>query len=195
MQSICVFCGSSDRVGAHYFEAAREMGAVIARRGFRLIYGAGSTGLMGALANAALENRGEVVGVLPEIFNSPHLVHNQLTRLEILPDLHQRKARMIALADAFIALPGGYGTLDELFETLTWAQIGLHRKPIGLLDVQSYFQPLFGVIQHMQAQGFIYRQHRDLLRIHPDPQQLLDALASYRPPDGLEEWMTRSLEE
>lgn len=191
MRTVCVFCGSSDQVHPAYLEAAREMGESIARRGLRLIYGAGSTGLMGALADGALSQGGEVIGVIPALFNTPQLAHTGLTQVEVVETLHQRKARMAELAEAFIALPGGFGTLEELFEALTWAQIGLHRKPIGLLNVRDYFTPLLQAIEHARREGFIYDEHRALFVWAKDPQALLEALMDHRPPTGLERWLKR----
>ncbi len=191
MRSICVYCGSSDKTNSTYIEAAYEMGTVIANRGLRLVYGAGSTGLMGAVANGVLENGGEVIGVMPEIFNTPTLAHNGLTRLEIVGDLHQRKARLAELADAFIALPGGFGTLEELFEILTWAQIGLHQKPVGLFNINRYFDPLLELVEKASSEGFIYNEHRALFTASDEPDSLLDAMFDHEPPAGLERWLTR----
>jgi uncharacterized protein (TIGR00730 family) len=191
MRSICVYCGSSDKMPEVYLQAAAEMGRVIAGRGLRLIYGAGSTGLMGAVADGALQAGGEVVGIIPHYFNTPVLAHPNLTHLEIVDTLHQRKARMIELADAFIALPGGYGTWEELFETLTWAQIGMHQKPIGLLNTHGYYQLLLAMIEHAQGEGFIYDEHRALFKVEEQPESLLDALQNHNPPPGLSRWMTR----
>ena len=191
MNSICVYCGSSDKTDPAYIEAAYELGQVIASREIELIYGAGSTGLMGAVANGTLQNGGEVTGVIPEIFNTPNLVHQGLTRLEIVDNMHVRKARLAELADAFVALPGGFGTLEELFEILTWAQIGLHQKPVGLLNIRQYFNPLITMIDKASAEGFIYSEHKALFSSAEDPQTLLDALINHDHPDGLERWLTR----
>ena len=191
MNSICVYCGSSDKIDPAYTEAAYELGKVIASRDIVLVYGAGSTGLMGALANGTLENGGEVTGVIPEIFNTPNLVHQGLTRLEIVGDMHVRKARLAELSDAFVALPGGFGTLEELFEILTWAQIGLHQKPIGTLNVCGYFDPLLEMIGKANNEGFIYHEHQALLISANDPHALLDALLNHEPPAGLDRWLTR----
>jgi hypothetical protein len=191
MNSICVFCGSSDNIAAHYYDAAGEMGGAIARRGLKLVYGAGSTGLMGALANGALAEGGEVVGVIPEFFHNPTLAHNGLTQIEVTPDMHSRKARMHALSDAFIALPGGLGTMDEFFEAVTWAQIGLHKKPLGLLNVGGYFDGLLGFLERVRAEGFMYAEHGALIQAAAEPLGLLAALEGYRPPDGLERWVAR----
>jgi uncharacterized protein (TIGR00730 family) len=191
IKSVCIYCGSSDRVKLEYLQAARSMGETVAHRGLQLVYGAGSTGLMGALSDAALQAGGEVIGVIPGYFNTPKLAHSGLTRLEVVDTIHQRKARLVELADAFIALPGGFGTLEELFEILTWAQIGLHAKPVGLLNVQGYFDPLINLVDHIRAEGFIYDEHRALFTQADDPQSLLDALENHVHPDGLERWLTR----
>jgi uncharacterized protein (TIGR00730 family) len=191
MKSICVYCGSSDKVRPDYLKAAWQMGASIGSRGLRLIYGAGSTGLMGAVAEGALQAGGEVVGVLPAMFNTPQLAHTGLTRLEIVETIHIRKARMVELADAFIAMAGGFGTWEELFEILTWAQIGLHDKPIGLLNTLGYFNPILSLIEHAYAEGFIYSEHRDLYTYADQADSLLDLLAGHRRPPGLERWVTR----
>jgi hypothetical protein len=191
MKSVCVYCGSSDKMHQDYLEAARQMGAALAGRGLQLLYGAGRTGLMGALADGALEAGGEVIGIIPAIFNTPQLAHCGLTRLEVVESMHQRKTRLAELADAFIALPGGYGTFEEFFEILTWAQIGLHSKPIGLLNSHHYFDPLLAMVEHARAEGFIYDEHRALFTWAESPAVLLDALASHRPPESLERWLRR----
>jgi len=191
MKSVCVYCGSSDKMHQDYLEAARQMGAALAERDLQLLYGAGRTGLMGALADGALEAGGEVIGIIPAIFNTPQLAHRGLTRLEVVESMHQRKTRLAELADAFIALPGGYGTFEEFFEILTWAQIGLHSKPIGLLNSHHYFDPLLAMVEHARAEGFIYDEHRALFTWAESPAVLLDALASHRPPEGLERWLRR----
>jgi uncharacterized protein (TIGR00730 family) len=191
MRIICAYAGSSDLMHADYLVAARQMGRAIAERGITLAYGAGCTGLMGALADGALEVGGEVIGVIPEMFNSPQLMHNRLSHLEIVESMHQRKARLIEISDAFIALPGGYGTFEELFEILTWAQIGLHRKPVGLLNARHYFDPLLALINHAQQEGFIYKEHRQFISVDEHPDTLLDTLATHRYPAGLERWVLR----
>jgi hypothetical protein len=191
MNSICVYCGSSDKTHPDFQDAAYEMGTVLAGQGITLVYGAGSTGLMGAVADGALESGGEAIGVLPSIFNTPQLAHPNLTRLEIVDDMHKRKARLEELADGFIALPGGYGTLEELFEILTWAQIGLHKKPVGLLNVRQYFDPLLEFIDNARAEGFIYAEHRSLFTSSEKPLSLLKALENHNPPSGLDRWLTR----
>jgi len=191
MKAVCVFCGSSDEVKEKYLEVARDVGKVMADRGLQLIFGGGGTGLMGAVADAVLDAGGEVIGVLPEHFNKPDLAHNRLTRLELVDSMHARKARMAALADAFIALPGGFGTLEEFFEMLTWAQIGLHKKPVGLLNVYSYYDDLLKFLEHANKEGFTFWEHQKLYSQADHPEDLLDALAQYQPPEGLERWMQR----
>ena len=156
-----------------------------------LIYGAGKTGMMGAVADGAMEAGGEVWGVMPKMFDTPQLAHRGLTRYEVVENLHLRKARMADLADAFIALPGGFGTFEELFEIVTWAQIGLHRKPIGLLNTQGYYDPLLAMVNHAKSEGFIYSEHRLLFTDAETPPALMEALTNHRLPDGLERWVER----
>lgn len=191
MKSICVYCGSSDKVNSEYLNEARRMGETLARRGIRLVYGAGSTGLMGAVANGALAAGGEVIGVIPTLFNTPQFVHSGLTRLEVVETIHLRKARLVELAEAFVAMPGGFGTWEELFEILTWSQIGLHDKPVGLLNTRRYFDPLLELIEHAYTEGFIYTEHRDLYTHAGEPDALIDALIDHRRPDGLDSWLLR----
>lgn len=191
MNSICVYCGSSDKIRPEYLDAAYQMGAAIARRGWQLWYGAGSTGLMGALADGALQAGGEVIGVIPEIFNTPRLAHPGLTRLEVVESMHTRKQRLAQQADAFVALPGGYGTFEEFFEILTWSQIGLHRKPVGLLNIRRYFNPLLALVRHALEEGFIYNEHYALFICQEEIEALLNELANFQTPSGLERWLTR----
>lgn len=191
MKSICVYCGSSDKMGDGYLRVARQMGAAIATRGFVLTYGAGCTGMMGAVADGALEAGGEVIGVIPRMFNTPTLMHNGLSRLEIVDSMHTRKQRLADISDAFIALPGGYGTFEELFEILTWAQIGLHSKPVGILNVQHYYDPLLSAIDHARKEGFMYAEHQSLFVCTDQPDDLLTKLDRYQYPEGMEKWVTR----
>ena len=173
-------------------DAAYEMGKEIAQRGLLLWFGAGSTGLMGAVADGALEAGGEVVGVIPDYFNTPVLAHQGLTKLEVVASMREQMGRLMGQSDLFIALPGGYGTYKELFETLTLAQIGRHQKPVGLLNTNNYFSPLLVMIQHTQDEGFIYDEHSDLFTCADNPAELVDALSNYNRPVGLERWMTRN---
>jgi len=190
MNSVCVYCGSADHVHPDYLLAARRMGETLARRGLTLVYGGGRTGLMGALADGILESGGQVVGVIVESMNTPALAHPGVTRMEVTPLIHQRKARMYELADAYVALPGGYGTLDELFETLTWAQIGVHAKPVGLLNVSGYFDPLLAMLDRAEKEGFLFPEHRQSLLCASEPGALLDAMNDHQPPvEAIKRWM------
>jgi uncharacterized protein (TIGR00730 family) len=191
MHTVCVYCGCSDKLSKDYLHAAHQMGTAIARRGLVLAYGAGRTGLMGAIADGALEAGGEVIGVIPQMFATPVLMHQGLSRLEIVDGMHTRKQRLVNLSDAFIALPGGFGTFEELFEVLTWAQIGLHDKPVGLLNTGDYFDPLLSMIERASVEGFIYAEHRALLVCSHQPEDLLDQLESYHYPAGMEKWVIR----
>ena len=191
MKTVCVYCGSSDKMSDEYLQAAYQMGAAVARRGITLTYGAGCTGMMGAVADGALEAGGEVIGVIPRMFATPTLMHAGLSRLEIVDSMHTRKGRLVDISDAFIALPGGYGTFEELFENLTWAQIGLHNKPIGILNSQHYFDPLLSAIEHARTEGFIYAEHSSLYVCADQPDRLLDKLANYQYPQGMGKWLTR----
>jgi len=179
MKRICVFAGSNAGARESYLIAARDLGAEIARRGHGLVYGGASCGLMGACADAALAGGAEVIGVLPRALISREIAHAGLSEMRIVGSLHERKAAMSSLADAFVALPGGCGTLDELFEAITWGQLGLHQKPVGLLDADSYFAPLLAFLEHMHAEGFVQPALR-LVRGHT-ARELLDQLLAARP--------------
>jgi uncharacterized protein (TIGR00730 family) len=191
IRAICVFAGSADHLNPAYLQAATELGGLLAQRGIRLVYGAGRTGLMGAVAEGALAAGGEVIGVTPKVFNTPVLIHQGLTRLEVVDTMHIRKARMHELADAYIALPGGLGTFEELFETLTWAQVGLHHKPVGVLNTEGYYEPLLTMVKHAAAEGFLYQEHEQLLLEGRQPAQLLEALSRFQRPAGMERWLDR----
>ena len=191
MKSVCVFCGSNVGRDPAYLNAAVSAGETLARAGLTLVYGGGKVGLMGAVADAALAAGGEVIGVIPEMFHTPQLAHTGLTRLEIVESMHQRKERLATQADAFIALPGGFGTFEELFEILTWAQIGLHQKPVGLLNTLHYYDLLVKTVDYARLEGFIYDEHRALFVCEEEPEALLDKLENYRAPSGLERWLTR----
>lgn len=190
MKSICVFCGSSDSIHAEYIISARHLGGTLARRNLRLVYGGGRTGLMGAVADGALEAGGEVVGVIIPGMNTPALAHQRLTRMDVAAEMHARKARMHELSDGYIALPGGFGTLDELFEAITWGQIGAHAKPVGLVEVRGYFKYLLAAIDHATDEGFILREHRESLHCDPNPDVLLDWMADYQHPHAaVKRWL------
>ncbi len=190
MRSICVYCGSADGVHADYLKAAYQLGETLAKRKLRLIYGGGKTGLMGALAEGALQAGGEVIGIIIPSMNTPALAHPGLSIMEVVPDMHGRKARMHELADGYIALPGGFGTLDELFETITWAQIGHHQKPIGLLNVRGYFNRLLEALDYAVQEGFIFQEHRASLHVHENAETLLTMMGNHRPPlEAIRRWM------
>ena len=190
MNSICVFCGSSDSVAADYLAAARQTGRVLAQRGLRLVYGGGKTGLMGAVADGALEEGGEVIGVIIPSMNTDPLAHASLTRMDVVMDMHARKARMHELADGYIALPGGFGTFDELFETVTWGQTGAHEKPVGLLNVKNYYAPLLAALQHAVNEGFVFQEHLDTIAYDADPGGLLDKMQHHKHPhEAVKRWM------
>jgi len=190
MESICVYCGSSDSVAPDYLAAARQMGQVLADRGLRLIYGGGKTGLMGSVADGVLEGGGEVIGVIIPSMHTDPLAHSGLTKMDVTPDMHARKARMHELSDGYIALPGGFGTLDELFETLTWSQVGEHRKPVGLLNVKGYYAPLLAALKHAVDEGFVFQEHLDALACESDPKALLDAMGNHQHPhNATKRWM------
>lgn len=190
--TICVFCGSADGLAKEYFAAARAMGRLLAENDIRLVYGAGRTGMMGALAEGALGAGGEVIGVVPKGLESPQLIYTTgLTRLEIVEDIQLRKARMNELGEAFIALPGGFGTLDEIFEVLTWSQIGRHRKPSAFLNTNGYFDSLLAWIRRAYEDHFIYEEHLDLFMAHAEPEGLLEQLAQYHFPANMERWLER----
>jgi hypothetical protein len=191
VKTLVVYCGSSDDIPPVHLEAARAMGAALVQRGLTLIFGGGRTGMMGAVADAALAAGGRAVGILPRQFNTPALAHGGLSDMVLVDSMHERKARMAEMGDAFVALPGGFGTLEELFEILTWAQIGMHRKPVGILNVQGYYDPLLAMIERARQQGFIYAEHRGLIVCESTPASLLDGLAAFVSPAGLERWVTR----
>ena len=166
------------------------MGATLAQRGIRLVYGGGKTGLMGAVAKGALSAGGEVIGVIIPSMNTAALAHTGITRMDVATDMHGRKARMHDLADGYIALPGGFGTWDELFETLTWAQTGAHEKPVGLLNVRDYYKPLLAAMDHAVAEGFIFTEHRNVIGCDSNPDTLIDKMAEYEHPhEAVKRWM------
>ncbi len=183
MKSVCVFCGANPGARPSYVEAARRIGAGLAARGLALVYGGAQGGLMGAAADAALSGGGRVHGVLPEFMVKREIAHGGLTELRLVGSMHERKAEMAARADAFVALPGGYGTLDEIFEVLTWSQLGLHHKPCALLDVDGYFAHLVAFLDHATAEGLLRPEHRAMLFVERDPERLLDRLATYAVPE------------
>ncbi|MHC4993639.1 MAG: LOG family protein [Planctomycetota bacterium] len=178
--NVCVFCGSKHGANPAYTVAARELGALLAARGLGLIYGGGDIGLMGEIANATLEASGAVIGVIPESLDEHEVTHRGVTELHVVGSMHERKALMADRADAFIALPGGFGTFEELFEILTWAQLGLHAKPCGLLNVEGFYDPLIEFLDHAVEHGFLKQKHRDILHVGADPADLLDRMTRYQ---------------
>ncbi|MCC7485252.1 MAG: TIGR00730 family Rossman fold protein [Burkholderiales bacterium] len=182
MRSICVFCGSNQGSRQAYAAAARALARAVARAGLGLVYGGGSIGLMGVLAESALAAGVHVTGVAPRRLIEREVVHRGLTELHVVESMHERKAKMAALADAFLGLPGGYGTLDELFEALTWTQLGYHRKACGLLNVEGFFDGLAGYLDHALAERFLTREHREMLVVEDDPDRLIERLAEMQLP-------------
>jgi uncharacterized protein (TIGR00730 family) len=181
LRSICVFCGASPGATPIYQEAAEALGRHLAENGIQLVYGGGAVGLMGMVANAALAAGGEVIGIIPQSLKDAEVGHSGLTRLEVVDGMHARKARMAELSDAFIALPGGLGTLEELFEVWTWGQLGYHAKPLGLLEVNGFFDPLLTFLDHLVQERFVRQPHRDMLQRAASPTELVSALAAWKP--------------
>lgn len=190
MRSICVFCGSSMGRNPDYEKGAIQLGTAIANREISLVYGGGNVGLMGVVADAVLSAGGEVFGVIPEFLVSKELAHQGLTRLETVRSMHDRKARMAELSDAFIALPGGYGTLEEFCEVLTWAQLGLHQKPHGLLNIAGYYDPLLQFFDQAVSEKLVRPVHRALVLEATEPEVLLDRLSAYEP-QNVDKWIKK----
>ncbi len=180
MKNLCVFCGSQFGNRPEYEVAARLLGLELAGRGIRLIYGGGRVGLMGVVADAVMAAGGEVVGVIPEFLMQKEICHFGLTELHVVDSMHSRKAKMAELADGFVALPGGFGTFEEFFEVLTWAQLGMHNKPVGLLDVADFYLPMVAFLRHSAAQGFIRNDHLSLIVHAREPEDLIQRLSGYQ---------------
>jgi len=179
---ICVFCGSRAGTDPKFTGAAGRVGALLAGRGIGLVYGGGRVGLMGVVADSALAAGGEVIGVIPRALQERELAHTGLTGLHVVESMHARKTMMADLSDGFIALPGGAGTLEEIFEQWTWGQLGIHAKPNGFLNVDGYYAPVRQMVQDMVAAGFLTREYADMLTFETDPEALLDAFDRYQPP-------------
>jgi uncharacterized protein (TIGR00730 family) len=188
LRRICVYTGSNVGVRQEYQQAARDLGKELVARGLGLVYGGGRVGLMGVIADAVLAEGGEVIGVMPQALFPREIAHTHLTRLHEVGSMHERKALMADLSDGFIALPGGFGTYDELFEIITWSQLGLHSKPVGLLDVVGFFTPLLALISHATNEGFIAPVRSNLLFHKDNPAALLDCFASYQAPPHQWKW-------
>lgn len=190
LKRICVFCGSSPGARTDYVHAAQRVGALLAMQGIGLVYGGGRVGLMGAVADAALANGGEVIGIIPGTLARKEVAHQGLADLRIVNSMHERKAQMAELSDGFLALPGGFGTLEELFEVVTWAQIGIHGKPCGLLNISGYFDPMLTFLDHMLTERFVRPEHRSLILTDFDPARLLHRMEQFASPI-LDKWMDR----
>jgi uncharacterized protein (TIGR00730 family) len=189
--AVCVYTGSSDGADPQFAASAAAFGALLAERGLDLVYGGSNVGLMGILADATLGAGGRVIGLLPEALQAKELAHQGLTELHIVSSMHERKLAMMERADAFVALPGGSGTLDELFETFTWLQLGLHTKPIGLLDVNGYWTHLLAFLDHAVEQRLLRREHADMLLVSSEGADLLDIFAGWEPP-ATPKWIDRT---
>ena len=190
MRRLCVFCGSSIGIQPAYAEAARAMGALLAGRGIGLVYGGGNVGLMGVIADAVIDHGGEVIGVIPQPLADREIAHSRITQLHVVDSMHTRKAMMADLADGFVAMPGGVGTFEDFFEVVTWTQLGVHRKPCGLLNVNGFYTPLAEFIDQAVSEGFIKPVHRAAIVVDDDPERLLNTLATIELPD-VPEWIRR----
>jgi uncharacterized protein (TIGR00730 family) len=188
---VCVFAGSSAGSRPAYREAAERLGLALVARGMGLVYGGAHVGLMGVLADTVLHAGGEAIGVIPESLVAKEIAHDRLTELRVVASMHERKATMAALSDAFIAMPGGWGTWEECFEILTWSQLGLHKKPCGLLNADGYFDRLLAFVRHAVDEGFVRREHASMMSVADAPDALLDQLAAYTPP-RVDKWIDRA---
>jgi len=182
LKNICVYCGSSPGRLEAYADAARALAEALVSRNIGLVYGGASIGIMGAVADHVLQLGGKAVGVIPEALMRKEVAHYRLSELYVTQSMHERKMRMAELSDGFIALPGGLGTLEELFEIWTWAQLGFHDKPCGLLNVEGYYDPLIEFLDHAVTEQFVHPSHRAILIVESDPEKLLDRFANYQPP-------------
>ena len=191
LSAIAVYCGSNHGADPAYAQAAAALGRLLAERGIRLVYGGGHVGLMGVLADAALAGGGEVFGVITRALQAKEVAHDALTSLTVVDTMHERKAAMADAADAFVMLPGGYGTFEEVFEAVSWTQLGVHDKPCGVLDVAGYYAPLSTLLDEARRQGFVSRAHRELVIIESEPRRLLDRLAGWAPVRA-GKWLDRS---
>lgn len=188
MKRICVFAGSNRGTHPAYEEAAINLGKAMVKHGLECVYGGSSIGLMGSVANTVLENEGCAIGVMPTGLFRGEMVHKSLTTLYKVNNMHERKAKMGELSDAFIALPGGYGTLEEVFEAVSWGQLGIHQKPVGLLNVNSYYQPILDMVENGVQGGFIPAAHAQLITVEGDPDTLIKHLTTYQPPAEINKW-------
>jgi uncharacterized protein (TIGR00730 family) len=191
VRRLCVFCGSSPGARPAYGDAAEELARLLVSEGIGLVYGGGAVGLMGRLADAVLADGGEAIGVIPEALVAREIGHSGLSDLRVVGSMHERKALMAELADGFVALPGGLGTVEELFEVYTWSQLGLHRKPCALLDVDGYYEGIAGFLDHAVRERFLRPEHRELLIVERDPHALLDELRRFEPEAVSPKWIDR----
>jgi hypothetical protein len=191
VQRACIFCGSSPGARPAYTEAAEDLGMLLVENGITLVFGGATVGLMGRLADTVVSEGGEAIGVIPQALVDREIAHVGLTDLHVVDTMHERKQRMADLSDAFVALPGGLGTLDELFEIYTWAQLGLHRKPIGLMNVEGYFDGLVGFLEHAVAERFVRDDHREMLIVEEEPAPMLERLRSFDPTSLTPKWIDR----
>ena len=182
LKTLAVFCGSSNGASTIYVEVAKKLGKELAKRNITLVYGGASVGIMGAVADSVLDAGGKVIGIMPRFLEQREISHNNLTELIVVDSMHERKAKMAELADGFIALPGGPGTLEEFFEIFTWAQIGIHDKPCGLLNINHYYDPLVALFNHMADEQFLHEKYRSMALVDIEPNGLLDQFNNYEPP-------------
>ena len=189
LKRICVFCGSSIGARPAYRQAAQHLGELLAERGIGVVFGGGCIGLMGVVADAALSKGGEVIGIIPESLVRREVGHRGVTKLHIVETMHQRKALMADLSDAFIALPGGYGTLEEFCEAVTWSQLGIQQKPCGLLNIEKYWDGLLAVLDHAVDEGFVRPENSQLVLVAQTPEWMVERLLEWRPPAHIEKWL------
>lgn len=188
MNRICVYCGSSPGKLPDYRESARELGYELSARGLGLVYGGASVGVMGAVADAVMEKGGEAIGVIPHALATREVAHSGLDELFVVDSMHERKAKMAELSDGFVALPGGWGTIEEIFEMLTWAQLGFHKKPCGLLNISAYYDHLFSFLEHAIEQRFVREEFRPMIMMEESADSLLDRFQNYQPP-SVKKWI------
>jgi len=191
MKRICVFCGSSGGTDPVYMKTAAEVGAFLASRGIELVYGGGRVGLMGRIADSVLANGGKVIGVIPEALAKKEIEHEGLTELYVVNSMHERKAMMAEFADGFIAMPGGFGTFEEFCEIVTWAQLGIHQKACGLLNVNGFYDSLIELFDHSTSSGFVREEHRGIVLVESEISRLFEAMSHYQPP-AIEKWIDKS---
>ncbi len=190
MKRICVFCSSNNGADPIYLETAKKLGVFLVKEKIELVYGGGRVGLMGKIADTVMENGGKVIGVIPEALAEKEVAHEGLTELKVVSSMHERKALMAELSDGFIALPGGFGTFEELCEIITWAQLGFHDKPCGFLNINSYYEPLIELFDKATNEGFVRQEHRNIVLIQEDIQKMIEAMREYKPPI-LEKWLDK----